>query len=446
MNANGPTQLELLRQVPGILKSPVEYLQYAATTYSDLVHFQAGNINAYLLNSPQAAQTVLRDHHQIYNKDTIQYNALARVTGRGLLTNSGAHWLKQRRMIQPAFAHQKLSKIEPFVINATGSMLQRWQAEMTESSVLDLDREMMYLSLEILGLALFGADLKSQVEVLVEAVLTALDHIMAGARNPLQPPSFLPTRANHQFKSALNMLNQAIATMLMDRKQLGLGDDLLSMLIQAQDERGRDELPDQQIRDEIITLLIAGHETVATALSWCWYLLAKNPAKRDILLAEVDSVLMGSLPSLDNLEKLPYSAQVFMEALRLYPPAWLITRKALQRDEIEGVPIQAGSLMIISPYTMHRNQQYWQEVEIFQPERFNPELDSDRHKFAYLPFGGGPALCIGKNFALIEAQMMVAMISQVFTLELISDQPVAMDALVTLRPAGGLHMRLVKRA
>ncbi len=445
MQSIGPSPLQLLRQVPRILKSPVEYLQDAVREYGDLVHFQAGSVNAYLINHPDAVQTVLRDHHQLYNKDTIQYNALAKVTGRGLLTNSGASWLKQRRLIQPAFARQKLAMIEPFVVSATHSLLERWQVYHNLSKPVDVDREMMHLSLEVLGLALFGTDLKERVGSLVEATLTALDHIMAGARNPFQAPTFLPTAGNRRFKSALNTLDQAIQNLLKERVQQGLGDDLLSLLITAQNEQGKEALPDRQIRDEIITLLIAGHETVATALSWSWYLLAKNPDKRDLLFAEVDSILAGKTPELSHLEQLPYTAQVFLEALRIYPPAWLITRKAMQADVVGEIEIPIGSLIIISPFTMHRNRHYWQDVEIFQPERFNPEQDSQRHKFAYLPFGGGPALCIGKNFALIEAQMILAMISQVFTLDLDSGQEVGMDPLVTLRPAGGLHMRLVSR-
>ena len=445
MQPIGPSPLQLLRQVPRILTSPVEYLQDATREYGDLVHFQAGSVNAFLINHPDAVQTVLRDHHQLYNKDTIQYNALAKVTGRGLLTNSGASWLKQRRLIQPAFARQKLAKIEPFVVSATGSLLERWRTSYSLNELVDVDREMMHLSLEVLGLALFGADLKERVGSLVEATLTALNYIMAGARNPLQAPAFLPTARNRRFKSALHTLDQAIRDLLQEREQQGLGDDLLSLLIFAQKEQGKEALPDSQIRDEIITLLIAGHETVATALSWSWYLLAKNPDKRSLMFAEVDSILDGETPQLNQLQQLPYTGQVFLEALRIYPPAWLITRKAMRTDQVGGIDIPAESLIIISPFTMHRNQQYWQDVDSFSPERFNPEQDVDRHKFAYIPFGGGPALCIGKNFALIEAQMILAMISQEYTLELDSGQEVGMDPLVTLRPAGGLHMRLVRR-
>ena len=275
MNNHGPSQLELLLQVPRILNSPVNYLDFAAHTHGDQVHFKAGTVNAYFLNHPDAVQHVLRDRHQDYDKDTIQYNALARVTGRGLLTNSGEHWLKQRRLIQPAFARQKLARIEPFANAAAESAIQRWR-RLDENTPVDLEPEMLVVSLEVLGLALFGADLGEQVHVLVDAVLAALEHIMAGAKNPLQPPAFLPTHANRKFKQAILTLDEAVKAMLEGRRTAGLGDDLLSMLISAQETQGKKELPDRQIRDEIVTLLVAGHETVATALTWTWYLLART--------------------------------------------------------------------------------------------------------------------------------------------------------------------------
>ena len=436
--------MELLKQVPRILNSPVEYLDFAARTYGDQVHFKAGSVSAYFLNHPDAVQHVLRDHHQDYDKNTIQYNALARVTGRGLLTNSGEHWLKQRRLIQPAFARQKLARIEPFANAAADSAIERWR-RLGVNTPVDLEHEMLVISLEVLGLALFGADLGNQVHVLVDAVLAALGHIMAGAKNPLQPPAFLPTAANRKFKQALAMLDEAVESMLKGRQSSGLGDDLLSMLISAQNAQGKIALPDRQIRDEIVTLLIAGHETVAIALTWTWYLLAQNPAVYERLLSEVDTVLSGRAPAVTDLEALSYTGQVFQEALRLYPPAWLITRRAKIADQINGISIPANSLVIISPYTMHRHEQYWQQPDVFDPQRFDEKSIKLQHRFAYIPFGGGPALCIGKNFALTEAVILIARISQAFRFERTSEASLKMDALVTLRPVGGLPVRLISR-
>ena len=445
MIPNGPTPLELLKHLPRIQKDPVGYLAWSANNYGDLVKYRAGTVDAFLVNHPDSARLILRDHHNQYNKDTIQYNALARVTGKGLLTNSGEHWLKQRRIIQPAFARQRLAVIEPYAIQACQSAIRRWMALPKENRVIDVDREMMYLSLEVLGLGLFGSDLGDQLKPLVEAVLVGLDYIRSGARNPLRLPTFFPTQRNRRFLNALKTLDEAVEGMLNRRKQLGLGDDLLSILIRAQEEQGKETLPDRQIRDEVVTLLIAGHETVATALTWSWYLLSQNPEQRQQLFSEVDSVLNGNAPGLDILQELTYTFNVFQEALRLYPPAWLITRKALQPDDLSGYTIPADALVIISPYTMHRHPDFWQLPERFDPNRFSAERFNHQHKFAYIPFGGGPALCIGKNFALIEAQIVLASLSQVFQFDLAKQEPVQMDALVTLRPRGGLHMRLTER-
>ena len=324
------------------------------------------------------------------------------------------------------------------------SAIQRWR-RLDENTPVDLEHEMLVISLEVLGQALFGADLGKQVHVLVDAVLAALGHIMAGAKNPLRPPSFLPTSDNRKFKQAILTLDEAVKAMLDERRTAGLGDDLLSMLIIAQEAQGKKELPDHQIRDEVVTILIAGHETVATALTWTWYLLAQNPEAYELMLNEVDTVLSGKAPEMANLEALSYTGQVFQEALRLYPPAWLITRRAKVADQINGTSIPADSLVIISPYTMHRNEQFWDRPEVFDPGRFVEATIRQQHRFAYIPFGGGPALCIGKNFALTEAVILMARLSQVFRFERTSEAPLKMDALVTLRPVGGLPVRLIPR-
>ncbi len=441
----GPTAFELLRQLPRIQKDPVGYLEWSASTYGDLVKFRAGTVDAFFVNHPDMVRLILRDHHNQYNKDTVQYNALAKVTGKGLLTNSGEHWLKQRRIIQPAFARQRLPAIEPYANHASDLAIQRWLSLPKGERVIDVDREMMYLSLEVLGLGLFGSDLADQLNRLVEAVLVALDYIMSGVRNPIRLPAVFPTPRNRQFFQALTTLDDAVEAMLIRRKQLGLGDDLLSLLIRAQEEQGKDRLPDRQIRDEVVTLLIAGHETVATALTWSWYLLSQNPQQRLEFFSEVDSVLNGSPPGTETFEQLPYTLNVFQEGLRLYPPAWLITRKALQPDDVAGILIPENALVIISPYTMHRHPEFWEAPAQFNPHRFSVDAVNQRHKFAYIPFGGGPALCIGKNFALIEAQIVLAKLSQVFQFDLLEGSQVQMDALVTLRPRGGLHMRLTER-
>jgi cytochrome P450 len=218
------------------------------------------------------------------------------------------------------------------------------------------------------------------------------------------------------------------------------GADLLGMLLEARDPETGAAMDDRQVRDEVITLLIAGHETVASALTWTFYLLARNPETRDRMGAELAQALSGRALSADDLPNLPYTRAAFEESLRLYPPAWIITRKALGDDKIEGFPIRKGSLVILSPYTLHRHPAYWQDPEVFDPDRFNAQNASARPRFAYFPFGGGPRLCIGDSFARFEAQLILACAARRFRLDLPQGEKVHVEALVTLRPRDGLKM------
>lgn len=440
----GPTPLELLRSLPAIQSNPLNYLQQAANRYGDFVRFQAGTVTAVLLNDPAAIQHVLQDNHRNYTKDTIQYNALASVTGHGLLTSDGEHWFRQRRILQPAFNRPQLPRYERAMTHPLERMLDRWQPLAATGQTVDVDAEMMRVSLEIVGQALFSLDLSREATELTGAVVTCLDHIMHGARHITLPAS-IPTPRNRRFVRALSTLNQAVAGIIEQRRSMPPQGDLLDMLLAHVDESGRKGMTSAQLRDEIITLLIAGHETVASALTWSHYLLARNPSARAALMAELNSVLQGRLPVMADLPKLPYTRMVFDETLRLYPPAWLITRKALAADEVAGGVIPAGALVIIGTSAMHHHPAYWPTPEAFDPLRFTEEAAAQRPRYAYLPFGGGPRLCIGNNFALAEAPLILAGVYQRCLLELPAGAAVEPDPLVTIRPRGGLPMILRAR-
>jgi cytochrome P450 len=335
-------------------------------------------------------------------------------------------------------------------------MLERWEPYAATGEPLDIDVEMMQLALAILGQALFGTDLSGRAGELVRATLAALDHLIHRARNPLGAPAFIPTRRNRRFRAARQQLGQAADALIRERRQAlaNRGDsadtaqaaDLLGTLVSARDETTGGRMDEQALRDEILTMLIAGHETVASALTWTWHLLAAHPEKALQMRAELSKVLGGRAPEVTDLPELPYTKMVFEEALRLYPPAWLITRKALAEDEIEcggRYTIPAGSLVAISPYLIHRHPQFWENPEAFEPARFALERTAGRLRFAYIPFGGGPRLCIGDGFARLEAQLVLATVAQRFRLEALTGRPVVAEPLVTLRPRGGLPMRVV---
>ena len=437
----GPTPRELLPQIRRIQKDALGFLLDLSAQYGDLAFFPVASLPVYVASHPDGIKHVLQDQHRRYSKDTVQYNALSTITGRGLLTSDGPLWLRQRRLAQPAFARPRLMDLDRIIVPATQAMLERWQEPARQGQPVDLDAEMMRLTLEIVGKALFSIDLSHETGRLTGAVLTTLDHIVHRVRHIIVPPDFVPTPRNLRFRRALRTLDETVYGLIATRLQSGQpGDDLLGMLLKARDEETGEPMSQRQVRDEIMTMLIAGHETVASALTWTWYLLSSHPLVRQKMRTEVTGHLGGRLPASSDLAALPYTAQVFSEALRLYPPAWVITRRAIEPDELMGFPIPAGAMVIISPYVVHRRPDVWQTPDLFLPERFEPESEGKRHRFSYLPFGGGPRLCIGSGFASLEAHLIMAMITQHFWLELAPHAQVKVDALVTLRPQEGLPM------
>jgi cytochrome P450 len=428
-----------LGSLPRIQRNPLGYLVDSARQYGDLVHFQAGQVSAFFVNHPDGARRVLQDNNANYSKHTLQYNALATITGQGLLTNEGPAWLRNRRLMQPAFSRGRLENIYPLVTGSIHPMLEHWQAAAASGQPVDLDRDMLRLTLDVVARALFSSDLSQEAHALTGAVLVALDHIIARARNPLAFPDWFPSRPNLRFRQAVRTLDDVISVMIAQRRSLAeMPNDLLTTLLTTRDENNQG-LDERQVRDEVITLLIAGHETVASALTWTWYLLALHPEIRAQMEGEVSQVLDGRAPRPADLPMLEITRRIFMEALRLYPPAWLITRTAIAEDEILGCCIRAGALIILSPYTLHRHAGFWQQPEAFMPERF---LAENQNRYSYIPFGGGPHQCIGNNFAMIEAQLILAITAQRFRFDLLPGSEVEAEPLVTLRPKQGLSVRI----
>ncbi|MBP7690780.1 MAG: cytochrome P450 [Anaerolineales bacterium] len=441
--APGPSSSTLLRQIQTIQRDPLSFLTACARQYGPLVRFPIGNLAVFAVNAPELVKHVLQDNHRNYGKNTIQFNTLAMVTGRGLLTSDGGFWLRQRRLLQPAFHRQRLAGFGCAMTAAAEQLLAEWDARPADTAPLDVDAAMMTTTLAIVGRTLFNADLRVEAADLVPAVLTALDFIVYRAQTPLAWPLVVPTPRNLRFQAARRRLEAAVSRLNADRRAFLAGggappDDLLQMLLDARDDAGQ-PMTERQLRDELITLIIAGHETVASALTWTWHLLAQNPLAEARLRAELATVLAGRAPTPDDLPRLPYTRAVFEEALRLYPPAWLITRQALGPDTLAGHAIPAGALLIISPYVIQRRPEVWPDPEAFQPERFL-EGAPDTPRFGYLPFGGGPRQCIGNGFALLEGTLILAMVAQRYQLRPAPGSAVRVDALVTLRPHDGLWM------
>ena len=447
----GPAGRPPIEDLRALQIGPHAFLRRAAARYGDVLRYPLGPLAVYLVSHPDGVRRILQDNARNYSKDTFQYNLLAAITGHGLLTSDGDLWLRQRRLIQPAFHRQRIASFGPLMTDAAEKMLARWQRHADSGRPLDVAAEMMHVTLKIVGKALFGVEIGDQADALAHATLVVLDHIVFRAKTLAVLPPWLPTPGNWRARRAQQTLEEAVQQTIQARRAgpahpaATTATDLLAMLMAARDAQTGQGMSDQQLRDEIMTMLIAGHETVASALAWTWHLLAGAPEVEARLHAEVDRVLAGRTPTVEDLPNLPYTAQVFDEALRLYPPAWIITRKALADDEIGGYRIPAGALVVASPYVTQRDARFWPDPDVFEPERFLPERTADRPRFAYYPFGGGPRLCIGAHFAAVEAGLIIAATAQRFCLRRTPGQQVAVEPSVTLRPQHGLLMMLHAR-
>ena len=440
--APGPRGHLLLGSARDIQRDPLRFGLAMAQQYGDIVRIRLLLWPAYLVNHPDGVKHVLQENQQNYNKDLYPYQIFKPLLGRGLVTNDGKSWLHQRRLMQPAFHRKRLAAFGSLMTDATVMMLDQWQDFVEHAQQLDIAAEMLRLTLRIVGQALFNIDLSDETRIVGQALITVNKLLSDYIYAPF-PPLNIPTSRNRLIQTAFRTLDQVVQGIINQRRQQNMDtDDLLSMLLSVRDEETGQGMNDQQVRDEVMTLLIAGYETVSTALVWTWYLLSQYPEMEHRLHSELDIVLRGDQPTVEHLAELTYTRMVIEEALRLYPPAWIFGRKAIADDEIGGYSIPANSIIVLSPYVTHRHPALWEHPEVFDPERFTPERSAGRPHFAYFPFGGGPRMCIGNNFALMEMQLILATIAQRYKLRLVPGHPVEPEALLSLRPRYGLPMTL----
>lgn len=438
--APGPPDYWLLRRLWKAARDPIGFYDRAWRSYGDVVRFHwYGSFHAYLVVGPEMAEHVMQANWSNYPKGFF-YKRLSIFTGQGLFTSHGDLWLRQRRLAQPAFHRQKVAGLAGSMAATVAEMLEEWDRK-PDHHVVDIADEMMRLTLRIAGRALFGTDLNGErAERLHKLMNVAMMHV-EHRFNPLTLPENVPTARNRKFVAAKTELDHWILKLAHERLETGeRPGDLLSMLLDARDEETGTGMSDRQLVDEVITLLVAGHETSADALAWAWSLLAKDPDKRARLEEESDRVLNGRTPTFEDSANLPYAMMVFQEALRLYPPIWALAREAKADDEIGGYPVAARSTVVVPPFLTHRHPAHWENPNAFEPERFSPEKSAGRHKFAYFPFGGGPRLCLGMGFALLEGQLALAAMAGRYRLELAPGEKLDMHPSLALRPKGGLKM------
>ena len=424
VTAVGPQGGAMLRNIKNITSNPLAYLEATWAEFGDVVQFPIPKPATYLVTSPEGAKEVLVNQHNETSKRTLQYNNLSLVTGDGLLTADTQAWRPRRRMLQPAF-HKEMVALSAHHIEAGLAKLDAQWADLTSDgpAIVDMDHAMMTLALEITCGALFGVEVDDDIDEITAATLTALHGVVARARNPISLPLVIPTPANLKMKRAIKRLDKAVNAILSSRALNKLPEDapIRDMLDVLLDPDLETPLTKQQIRDEIATFIVAGHETVASALTWAWHLLVANPDE------------------LQKLKKDPTRAQmVFDESLRLYPPAWVITRRTLSDITVDDVLIPANSLVIVSPWLVHRNPKAWTNPNAFMPDRFK----AGTPQLGYIPFGAGARLCIGKEMARLEGSQILAQIATTWNLEAVHNSPVPIDASVTLRPVAGMPVRI----
>jgi len=426
-----------------LLRDPLGSLTAAHARYGDAATFRLAHLRFVSFADPAAAQHVLIRNHRNYIKSP-SYQGLRLVLGDGLVTSDGDHWRRQRKLAQPAFHRQRLAALVDTMVQCIDERLVEWDAR--RDLDVDIHAEMMGLTLAIVSRTLFGMDLQGDgvdLRPLGPAVTIALHKANEFAESIVKLPLWVPTPSNRRFAKAKRVLDEIVHRIIDGRRKSGeQRDDVLGMLMAATDESGTERMDDQQLRDEVMTLFLAGHETIATSMSWTFMLLHQHPEIAARVRDEVNANVGDRMPTVDDLPALVYLGQVVDESMRLYPPAWIIERQALGDDEVCGWRIPKGTIVATPPYVLHRSPALWEDPLRFDPERFAPGKLEERAKLAYMPFGAGPRVCIGNHFALMEAKLILAMIARRWSVQVKDPANIRPDPKVTLRPAGGMPARL----
>lgn len=436
----GPRGHFLLGVLPEFRRDLLGLFSKCAREYGDVVRLRIPNMPSCLLSHPDHIEYVLVTANKNFKKHKV-WRHLSSLFGNGLLTSEGDFWLRQRRLAQPAFHRAAVATYGDVMVEHTQRMLESWQDGQTR----DVHQDMMNLTLQIVAKTLFHADVAKEASDVGKAMEEIMAVFVERFRTPIFISQKIPTPSNRRFTRAVRRLDDIIYGIIGRRRSGGQNPaDLLGMLLHAQDEDGS-RMTDQQLRDEAINLFLAGHETTAIALSWTWYLLSQDPETETKLAEELQRVLGGRTPAVADLPQLHYTERVVMESMRLYPPAYAFGREALSDCEIGGYRIPAGTTLFISQWIVHHDPRFFETPDAFNPDRWGNDLVKRIPKFAYFPFGGGPRLCIGNNFAMMEAVLLLATIAQKFRLSLLPDHPVVPQPSITLRPKYGMKVVLSKR-
>jgi cytochrome P450 len=428
--------------MPEAWRDPLGLFVRSWQQYGDMVKAKAGPYDYYIVVDADAARHILVENAKNYVKSP-SYRGLRVVLGNGLITSENDFWRRQRKLAQPAFHRDRLAGFVASMVSDTRSMLDRWSAS-DAAEPFDIHYEMMRLTFRIVGHTLFSIDLDAESQALGPVVEAALRCANEEATAIVPTPVWVPTVGHLRLARVLRRLDALVYKIVSERRKIAgtaaEPSDLLSMLMSARDEETREQMTDKQLRDEILTLALAGHETTANTMTWTFDLLSRHPDVARRLREEVQHVLGGRAPALADLPQLPFTKAVIEESMRLYPPVWAVERQAVGEDVVAGYRLPRGAVLGVCTYALHRHPRHFPNPEGFDPDRFMAGAEP-RHRYAYIPFGAGPRMCIGNAMAMMEAQVVLAMVVQEQVLELVAGQAAEPVANVTLRPKAGVMMR-----
>lgn len=429
----------LVRDFLGFMKKTVAEVGPIAWLTSPLVKIC-------IIFDPEMIKYVVQENNKNYTKGMV-FRHLIPILGNGLLTSEGEFWRRQRRLAQPAFHKQRLAEMVNSMVECTKELIREWEEKYPEGSKINITKEMNRIALVIVSSALFKSDVKKEFSSINQNLTFLVEVITKRFRFPFLPPLWVPTRLNLKQKAAIKELDKVIQNIIDKKRKTGASEkegDLLDMLMEAVDEETGEKMSDKQLRDEVMTIFLAGHETSANALAYLWLLLSENPQAERKVVEEIQNLLQGRAPEAEDLKNLVYLRQVIHETLRLFPPVYAFERCSIEEDVIGGYHIPKRTNVIVPAFIVHRLPAYWDEPDQFRPERFESEKMKKMPRYAFFPFGGGPRLCIGDQFAIFEMLVVVSMLRQKFRLHKPEDYQLKLDPLVTLRPREDIVLLLEK--
>jgi cytochrome P450 len=439
------------RRLSGVMRDvqmrPLELYWNAWREHGDYVSLRAlPGVYFFLLAHPDAIEHVLQHNHKNYRKPDSFNHSIDLLTGNGVINSEGEVWRRQRRLMQPAFLKNAVNRLAQYMSESVARLIDQWN-QAADGRTHDVLPEMMRLALRIASTSLMGTDISADADSIGQAYRTAFEYVSLkmNARLMFQP-LWLPTRRNREFRHAKSLLDRVVLDLIARRRGGPAANDVLDRLLAAQDEESGARMSDEQVKDEAITLLTAGHETVGASLAWAWYLLAEHPQVQQELFEQASGHLSGRVPAAEDLSSIPLATAVFEETMRLYPPAWGMPRESIEADSICGYPVPAKAMLITSQMIVHRHPDFWQQPDKFDPTRFLAGNGANRHRFAFFPFGGGPRICIGNHMAMLEGPLVLAALAQRFQFALAPEQTIVADPTFTLRPKYGVRVILRKRS